>query len=137
MNRAIGTYGGSTLDDFTESNQTGRFWHQVKGLDPFGNPRRHIMGYYVTAPGGIVACPPDGKRSFLSLLQDEIIGEHYSVACGVPEVLDLSREIAGHLMTKRNLCPLLLQVHMWILGQAPAFFPCHLSLTALLLWFLL
>ena len=31
------------------------------------------------------------------------------------------------------LCPL----HMWILGKAPAFFPCRPSLTTLLLWFLL
>ena len=28
-------------------------------------------------------------------------------------------------------------LHMWILGQAPAFFPCCPSLTMLLLWFLL
>ena len=35
------------------------------------------------------------------------------------------------------LCLLLLWVHMWILGQARAFFPCHSSLTIILLWFLL
>ena len=51
------------------------------------------MGYYVTAPRGLVECPPDGKNSFLSLLQDEIIQERYSVARGIPEVVDLSREI--------------------------------------------
>ena len=64
--------------------------------------KKHIMGYYVTAPGGIVACPPDGKRNFLSLVQDEIIQEHYSVTHSIPEVVDLSREIAGHSTTKRK-----------------------------------
>ena len=53
------------------------------------------------SPGGLVAHPPDGKNSFLSLLQDEIIQERYSVARGVPEVLDLSREITRST-TKRK-----------------------------------
>ena len=39
MNKAIGTYGGTTLDDFTESNQTGQFRPQVTGDDPIGNPK--------------------------------------------------------------------------------------------------
>ena len=54
MNKAISSCGGTTLDDFTESNQTGRFRRRTFGHDPFGNPRRNIWGYYVTAPGGIV-----------------------------------------------------------------------------------
>ena len=64
--------------------------------------KRYVWGYYVTAPGGIVACLPDGKRNFLSFVQDEIIQEHYRVTHGVPEVVDLSREIAGHSTTKRK-----------------------------------
>ena len=76
MNKAISTHGGTTLDDFTESNQTGRFRRQTIGHDPFGNPKRNVWGYYVTAPGGIVECPPDGK-SFIS--SDKTIGDHYSV----------------------------------------------------------
>ena len=47
MNKAIGTYGGTTLDDFTESNQTGQFWHQVTGNDPFGNPKSCVWGWGV------------------------------------------------------------------------------------------
>ena len=58
MNKAISTHDGTILDDFTESNKTGRFRRQAKGHDPFGNPKRKIWGYYVTAPGGIVKCPP-------------------------------------------------------------------------------
>jgi hypothetical protein len=58
MNKAISTHGGTTLDDFPESNQTGRLWHQAGGYDPFGNPLRNVHGYYVTAPGGKVECPP-------------------------------------------------------------------------------
>ena len=92
MNKAIATHGGCTLDDFTESNQIGRFRRKAFGLDPFGSTRQ-VWGYYVTAPGGLVERPPDGKNSFLSLLQDEIIQERYSVAArGIPEVVDLSRE---------------------------------------------
>ena len=59
-----------------------------------------IWEYYITTPGGIVECPPDGKKNFLSLVQDEIIGDNYSVAHGIPEAVDLSREIAGCLITK-------------------------------------
>jgi hypothetical protein len=61
MNKAISSYDGTILDDFTESNRTGRFRHQAYGYDPFGTPKRKVMGYYVTAPGGGVEHPPDGK----------------------------------------------------------------------------
>ena len=44
MNKDIGTYGGSTLDEFTESNQTSRFQHHVTGDDHFGNPNRCVWG---------------------------------------------------------------------------------------------
>jgi hypothetical protein len=74
LNRAISTHGGATLDDFTESNCSGRFRRQASGYDPFGNPFRKVWGYYVTAPGGQEACPPNGAKSFLSLVQDEMIG---------------------------------------------------------------
>ena len=86
MNKAISSYDGTILDDFTESNHTGRFRRQAYGYDPFGTPKRKVMGYYVTAPGGVVECPPDGKKSFLSLLQDKMIGDHYSVARGVERI---------------------------------------------------
>ena len=102
MNKAIATHGGTTLDDFTESNQTGRFWRQGKGHDPFGNEKRTVWGYYVTAPGGLVKRPPDGKKSFLALLEDKKIGDHYSVARGVAEVVDLTSEIAEQSSAKRK-----------------------------------
>ena len=110
MNKAISSHDGTILDDFTESNQTGRFRRQAKGHDPFGNPRRNIWGYYVTAPGGVVERPPDGKKSFLSLLQDQSIGDHYSVARGVPEIVDLSSKIAEQSSAKRKADAKLLAV---------------------------
>ena len=45
--------------------------------DPFGNPYRKVWGYYVTAPGGQVKRPPNDDKSFLSLVQDRMIGDHY------------------------------------------------------------
>ena len=96
LNWALSTHGGAILDDFTESNCSGRFRRQASGYDPFGNPFRKVWGYYVTFPGGQVARPPSGDKSFLSLLQDKHIGDHYSVAHGVPEVVDLTSEIAEH-----------------------------------------
>ena len=73
MNKAISSHEGSVLDDFTATNQTRRFRRQAKGIDIYGNPKRNIWGYFVTTPGGLVARPPDGKRNFLSLLQDESV----------------------------------------------------------------
>ena len=102
MNKAISTHDGTILDDFTESNQTGRFRRQAYGYDPFGTPKRKVMGYYVTAPGGVVERPPDGKKSFLSLLQDQSIVDHYSVARSVPEIVDLSSKIAEQSSAKRK-----------------------------------
>ena len=87
MNRAISKHGGTALDDFTESNRTGRFRRVTYGSDPFGNPKRKVWGYYVTAPGRQVERPPSGEKGILSLLQDKTIGDHYSVARGVPEVV--------------------------------------------------
>jgi hypothetical protein len=46
--------------------------------------------------------PPDGQKSFLSLLQDKMIGDHYSVARGVPEIVDLMSEIAKQSSAKRK-----------------------------------
>jgi hypothetical protein len=102
MNRAIATQGGTTLDDFTASNSSGRFRRQSNGYDPFGNPYRNVWGYYVTAPGGQVERPPNGVKSFLSLVQDKTIGDHYSVARGVPEVVDLTNEISEQSSMKRK-----------------------------------
>jgi hypothetical protein len=110
MNKAISSCNGTNLDDFTESNQTGRFWCQARGHDPFGNPYRKVWGYYVTTPGGIVKCPSDGEKSFLSLLQDKMIGDHYSVARGVPEIVDLSSKIAEQSSAKRKADAKLLAV---------------------------
>jgi hypothetical protein len=110
MNKAISCYDGTILDDFTESNHTVWFRCQAKGHDPFGNPRRNIWGYYITAPGGVVECPPDGKKSFLSLLQDQSIGDHYSVARSVPEIVDLSSKIAEQSSAKRKADAKLLAV---------------------------
>ena len=42
LNRAISTHGGTTLDDFTESNRSGRFRRKAEGYDPFGNPSRKV-----------------------------------------------------------------------------------------------
>jgi hypothetical protein len=41
------------------------------------------MGIICNTPGGREARPPNGAKSFLSLVQDEMIGDHYSVACGI------------------------------------------------------
>jgi hypothetical protein len=87
MNRAISKHGGTALDDFTVSNRTGRFRRVTYGSDPFGNPKRKVWGYYVTAPGRQVERPPSGEKGILSLLQDKTIGDQYSVARGVPEVV--------------------------------------------------
>jgi hypothetical protein len=94
MNKATLSCGGAVLDDFTEANQTGQFQRKAQGIDIYGNPKRHIWGYFITEPGGLVERLPDGgKRSFLSLLQDERINDRYSVARGVSEVVDLTKEI--------------------------------------------
>ena len=69
MNKAISTHGGTTLDDFPESNQTGRLRHQAGGYNPFGNPLRNVHGYYVTTPGGKVECPPPWWEKFLAVLK--------------------------------------------------------------------
>ena len=99
MNKAISSScGGVTVDDFTESNQTGRFRRSSIGRDLFGNPIQKIWGYYVTTPGGLVQRPPDGKKSFLSLLQDDWLNDHYSVAQGVTEVVDLTNKIKDQLI---------------------------------------
>ena len=102
MNRAIAVCGGGTLDDFTSSNSTGIFRRKAKGTDPYDNQKRTVWGYYVTTPGGLVARPPDGTRSFLSLLQDETINDRYSIARGLSEVVDLTKEIHVKSRAKRR-----------------------------------
>jgi hypothetical protein len=88
MNKAISTHGGTTLNDFTESNHSGQFRRETMGYDPFGNPYRRVWGYYVSAPGGKVVRPPSGAKRFLSLVQDEMIGDHYSVACSIKVTME-------------------------------------------------
>ena len=90
------------MDDFTSSNTTGMFRRKAKGTDPFNNQKRTVWGYYVTTPGGLVARPPDGTRSFLSLLQDETINDRYSKARGLSEVVDLTKEIHVKSRAKRR-----------------------------------
>ena len=75
MNQAISVCGSGVLDDFTTSNTTGIFQRKTRGINPFSNQIRMVWGYYVTMPGGLVECPPDGKKSFLSLLKDERIND--------------------------------------------------------------
>jgi histidine ammonia-lyase len=38
----------------------------------------------------------------LSLVQEETIGDHYSVICGVPQVVDLTNEIFEQSSMKRK-----------------------------------
>ena len=102
MNRAISVCGGAMLDDFTTSNTIGIFRRKARGIDPFSNQCRMIWGYYVTTPGGLVARPPDGKKSFLSLTQDDMINDRYSVARGSPEIIDLTSEIHTRFKAKRK-----------------------------------
>ncbi len=45
---------------------------------------------------------PDGKKSSLSLRQDERLNDHYSDARGVTEVVDLTNEIADQSTAKRR-----------------------------------
>jgi hypothetical protein len=42
MKKALLSCGGETQDDFTKSNQTGRFCQAAKGNVLFGNPKRKI-----------------------------------------------------------------------------------------------
>jgi hypothetical protein len=90
------------LDDFSDSNTTGLFRRQATGICPLTNQRRSIWGYYITTPGGVVERPPDGKKSFLSLLQDTAINDRYSVARGLPEIVDLTTEISLQSSAKRK-----------------------------------
>ena len=50
----------------------------------------------------MVERPPDGKKIFLSLLQDARINDRYSVSHGAPEVVDLTTEIAEQSSAKRR-----------------------------------
>lgn len=102
MNRAISMCGGMILDDFSDSNTTGLFRRKAKGICPLTNENRHIWGYYVTTPGGGVERPPDGKKSFLTLLQDTAINDRYSVARGLSNIVDLTTEINAQSKAKRK-----------------------------------
>jgi hypothetical protein len=90
------------LDDFSDSNMTGLFRRQATGICPLTNQRRSIWGYFIATPGGVVERPPDGKKSFLSLLQDTAINDRYSVARGLPEIVDLTTEISLQSSAKRK-----------------------------------
>ena len=67
MNQAISRCGGMVIDDFSDSNTSGIFRRQAKGICPLTNVKRHIWGYYITTPGGLVERPPDGKKSFFEI----------------------------------------------------------------------
>jgi hypothetical protein len=45
---------------------------------------------------------PNGKNSFLLLLQDASINDWYCVACGLPEVVDLTTAIAEQSSAKQK-----------------------------------
>ena len=47
--------------------------------------------------------PPERKKSFLSLLQDETINDRYSVARGSSEIVDLTTAIHAQSKAKRKL----------------------------------
>ncbi len=81
MNKAHSPCGGVSIDAFTESNQSGRIQRSRIGRDLVGNPKQKIWGYYITTPGGMVQRPPDGKKSFLSLLQDDWLNDHALQCC--------------------------------------------------------
>ena len=63
---------------------------------------RNIWGYFITTPGEVVEHPPDGKKRFLSLLQDTAINDHCSVAPGLPKIVDLITEISLQSSAKRK-----------------------------------
>ena len=91
------------LDDLSDSNMSGLFRRQAMGVSPLTNQRRNISGYYITTPGGGVERPPDGwKEEFFALLQDTVINDHYSIACDVPETVDLKTEISIQSSAKRK-----------------------------------
>ena len=69
-------------------------------LCPLSNQKKYL-GYYISTPAGLVERPPDcGKKSFLSLFKDSTINNHFSVACGVPEVVHLTNKIAEQSTAK-------------------------------------
>ena len=78
--------------------------NQPKALIPLATQKEEGFGdtSYVTTPGGLVKCPPDGKKSFLCLQQDSSINHCYSVARGLPEVVDLTTAIAEQSLAKRK-----------------------------------
>ena len=54
-------------------------------------------------PGGLVQRPPDGKKSLLSLFQDErLSNDRHSVVQGAMDVVDLTNEIADQSSAKRK-----------------------------------
>jgi hypothetical protein len=50
-----------------------------------------------------VVRPPDGKRNFLSLLQDESISDRYSVACGLSEVINFTNKIQVQISSANTI----------------------------------
>jgi hypothetical protein len=59
--RSIGKKWAYTLDDFTETNQTGIFRHIVHSAScPDTGTRRRVTFFYVTKPGKVIKKPPEG-----------------------------------------------------------------------------
>ncbi len=68
--RSIGKKWAYTLDDFTETNQTGIFRHIVHSLRcPDTGTRRRVTFFHVTKPGKVIKKPPEG-HIFKEDLQD-------------------------------------------------------------------
>ena len=72
-NRAISRFDKS-LDDFGETNKTGRFRRYVLTSDPSlkaGRIKRGVTFYYVTEPGTTVERPPEGDTTFFQIKEEE------------------------------------------------------------------
>ncbi|KAI2509704.1 hypothetical protein MHU86_4686 [Fragilaria crotonensis] len=77
------------------------FRRKSRGIDPM-EIHLETFGILHPRPGEMVERPPDGKRSFMSLLQDSRINDRYSVARGSSEVVDLTSEIQLQSRAKRK-----------------------------------
>jgi hypothetical protein len=65
-------------------------------------PTGEFVDTMLQSLGDKFLAPPNGEKSFLSLLQDKNIGDHYSVARGLSKVIDLTNEIQLQTKAKRR-----------------------------------
>jgi hypothetical protein len=76
---------------------------QLKALTPLAiTDKQFGAAYFVTTPGGLTKRPPDGKKCFLTLLEDTRINDCYSVACGLPEIVNLTYKIGARSSEKQR-----------------------------------